>query len=284
MTFPSSELILNKDGSVYHLNLLPEDIADTIITVGDPDRVAMVSRHFDIIELKKHKREFCTHTGTINNKRISVISTGIGTDNIDIVINELDALANINLLSRTEKQEKKSLKIVRIGTSGAFQSDIEVDSFIISEMAVGLDSLLHFYKHEYTSSELELSSLVSKTCNFPAYAAEQTFDLKIDSSNYQKGITITCPGFYAPQGRQLRGKAIKPDYLSQFQQIQFEHLRCTNFEMETAGIYGLARVLGHQAVSFSAILANRANNVFSKTPQKTTEKLIQLVLEALIEK
>lgn len=281
MFFPESELIINKDGSVYHLNLLPEDIANTIITVGDPDRVEMVSQHFDSIELKKHKREFCTHTGYFNKKRISVISTGIGTDNIDIVFNELDALANIDLQSRQLKEQHTSLKIARIGTSGAFQPDIEVDTFVVTEMAVGLDNLLHFYQHNYTESETNLINLIQAQTSFKSYAAHQTLDFKLNCNNWQKGITITCPGFYAPQGRQLRGKAIKPNYLAQFQDIKFQDLRCTNFEMETAGIYGLSRILGHQAVSCSAILANRANNIFSKTPKQTTEKLIELVLEQL---
>lgn len=279
--FPESELIINPDGSVYHLNILPEDVADTIITVGDPDRVEMVTKHFDSIEIKKHKREFCTHTGHLNGKRLTVISTGIGTDNIDIVFNELDALVNIDFKTRTEKEQHTSLKIARIGTSGAFQPDIDVDTFVVTEMAVGLDNLLHFYKHNYTQQETELIDLIKAETALPAYAAHQTLDFELNCDNWQKGITLTCPGFYAPQGRELRGKAIKPNYLAQFQDIKYKNLRCTNFEMETAGIYGLARILGHRAVSCSAILANRANNIFSKTPQQTTEKLIKLVLEQL---
>lgn len=286
--FPPSELILNPDGSVYHLNLLPEQIANTIITVGDPDRVTAISNHFDTIECKVQKREFVTHTGVFKGKRLSVISTGIGTDNIDIVLNELDALVNIDLKNRVEKSELTSLNIIRIGTSGAMQQDIPVDQYLVSQFGIGLDGLMHYYDFKNNADEhmtfLHFMENVSKKTNFPIrpYIASAGANLiKTLASDFQKGITITCSGFYAPQGRILRGNLAINDLLKNLSEFSYHNLRCTNFEMETAGIYGLANLLGHQAISFNAILANRITNEFSKNPKETVEKLIETVLERI---
>ena len=284
---PASELILNPDGSVYHLHLRPDEIADTIITVGDPDRVGEVSRYFDEIEIKRRKREFVTHTGRLGNKRLSVISTGIGTDNIDIVFTELDALVNINLEKREIKEEKRVLDFIRIGTSGALQPDVEIDSFLISSYGIGLGGLMLYYDFPSDREEKDLSfSLENQMTtllplppyvyrNSPALADKIGYDM-------QRGITATCPGFYAPQGRQLRGKVKNKGMLDGLRKWKKDGHRVTNFEMETAGIYGMARMLGHRAVSCNAILANRAQGTFSARPGKTTAELIRTVLERLV--
>ncbi len=283
-----SELILNPDNSIYHLNLQPDQIAETIITVGDMDRVEMVSKHFDRVDTKVQKREFVTHTGEIKGKRISVISTGIGTDNIDIVLNELDALVNIDFETRRAKEEETRLTLIRIGTSGCLQEDIPVDSVLISEQAVGLDGLLHFYEFYNNADEtmfqhVFLRSLDQKA-NFPIrpYFIQGDADL-IQKFGYdmQKGTTVTCPGFYAPQGRQLRVPITVEGMLDALAEFKYEQHRITNFEMETAAIYGMARVLGHRALSCNAILANRANGTFSEHPQRTIEKLIEVVLDRI---
>lgn len=281
-----SELILNPDGSVYHLHLRPEDIAETIITVGDPDRVLEVSKHFDSIEVKKQKREFATHTGYIDNKRISVISTGIGTDNIDIVLTELDALVNIDLENRTIKEKHTSLDLIRIGTSGALQSDIEVDSFLISSFGLGLGGLMLYYDFPDSAEERRLRESVDSqmimSFPVPSYLFAGSSDLadKI-GADMERGVTVTCPGFYAPQGRQLRGKVKNKTMLDELRDWSFNRHRITNFEMETAGIYGMARMLGHRAISCNAILANRAKGTFSSNPSAVTEELIQRVLEKI---
>lgn len=286
-----SELILNPDGSIYHLHLLPEHIANTIITVGDPDRVAKVSKYFDRIDIKIQKREFVTHTGWLGTKRLSVISTGIGTDNIDIVLNELDALVNIDLKTKQIKEKLTALKIIRIGTSGCLQPDIPVDSFLVSTHGIGLDSLYHFYEadRKETLENQELKSAFEKYLipkkaglpNTPYLCAGSTELLEQMGTGMYQGITLTCPGFYAPQGRTLRLPARFKNLLDIFQNFQYQDYRCTNFEMETAGIYALAQLMGHHAISFNALLANRATGHFSPHPKKTTERLIQLVLERL---
>jgi uridine phosphorylase len=290
MQFPDSELIINPDGSIYHLNLLPEQIAETIFLVGDPDRVPKVSKHFDHIEHQVQKREFVTHTGTLNGKRLSVISTGISTDNIDIVINELDALVNIDLKTRTEKTTKTSLKIIRIGTSGSIQKDISIDSFVASSIGLGLDNLLHFYQYQPTPIELAIEKKFKSlaagetSMNLSVYACAGSSQL-IDKigSEMLKGITLTAPGFYAPQGRELRPKSnLNVNFFRQASQWQFGDLKLTNLEMETSAIYGLANILGHQGLSCNAILANRVTNEFSHTPKKTVEKLIAHVLEKVV--
>ncbi|MDA8972471.1 nucleoside phosphorylase [bacterium] len=283
--FPPSELIINPDGSIYHLNLKPEQIAKNIITVGDPDRVGEVSKYFDSIECKIQKREFVTHTGELNGTRISVISTGIGTDNIDIVLNELDALANIDFETRIEKEEHTSLNIIRIGTSGSMQKDIAVNTLLISEYGIGIDGLLHFYDYKNNADEhmtfLHFMETAGSEINFPIrpYIASASKKL-IDTlgQNFLKGITLTCPGFYAPQGRVLRNDIAVPNLIENLRKFNHNNLQCTNFEMETAGIYGLSNVFGHQAISFNAILANRITNEFSTNPKIIIEKLIKTVL------
>ena len=285
-TISETDLILNPDGSVYHLNLLPEDIADTIITVGDPNRVAEVSVHFDSIELQKGKREFVTHTGYIGSNRITVLSTGIGTDNIDIVINELDALANIDLTARKVKSQKKSLNIIRIGTSGSLQDNIPVDSLLVSEYAIGLDALMHYYHQDLTLEEEHFKRAIENhfegLSNISPYVAGADTELlsKI-GKDLKHGITVTTPGFYAPQGRMLRARSSNDNLIKSFQNFQYNGQRITNLEMETAGIYALAKVFGHKAVSVNAILANRTSAVFSKTPQKTVQQAIEMVLDKL---
>ena len=287
MKLGPSELILNADQSIYHLNLLPEDISDTIITVGDPDRVSDISKYFDSIELRKGKREFLTHTGTLNGQRLSVISTGIGTDNIDIVLNELDALANIDFNTRTIKKNRIRFKIVRIGTSGAVQAEISIDSFVLSEYAIGFDGLLHFYKNEniqyteFSNSFMEHTNW-SKSKSVPyVVKCDQKLADRMTSNRIRLGVTATNPGFYGPQGRRLR-LPLQDDSLSE-KLASFEHkgMKITNLEMETAGIYGLSTLLGHQAVSMNCILANRVTGEFSKHPEKAVDALIQYTLEKL---
>jgi uridine phosphorylase len=284
MKISTTDLILNKDGSVYHLNLLPEDLADDIITVGDPDRVGEVSKHFDKVELRKGKREFITHTGYLGSKRISVISTGIGTDNIDIVMNELDALVNIDLDRRVYLDKLKSLNIIRIGTSGAMQTDIPIDSILVSEYAVGLDALMAFYTYEASREEKAiLRAIVSQAPAFkplkPYVCAASKLLLRKIGKDLPRGITVTAPGFYAPQGRELRYTKSIPNFIKQLSSISKDNFRLTNLEMETSGIYGLANILGHQAISVNAILASRVKYEFSKNPGKTIDKTIKLVLE-----
>lgn len=287
MPIKASELILNPDGSVYHLNLKPEHIADTIIFVGDQDRVAKVSKHFDIIEFETQKREFKTHTGTFKGKRLTVISTGIGTDNIDIVLNELDALVNIDLDKREVKKELTSLNIVRIGTSGSIQKEIPVDSFLISEYAVGFDSLLHFYKSEHIQHQ-DISDALVKHTNWhenksTPYVVKSNSELhkKLSSNETHNGFTATNVGFYGPQGRVLR-LATQDDKLNdKLASFNYKGMPITNLEMETAGIYGLAALLGHKAVSMNAIIANRPNGDFSKDPRQTVDGLIEYTLDKL---
>ncbi|MBS1530022.1 MAG: nucleoside phosphorylase [Bacteroidetes bacterium] len=282
-----TDLILNEDGSVYHLNLLPGDIADTVITVGDPERVQEVSKHFDRIELKKAKREFLMHTGAIGSKRLTVLSTGIGTDNIDIVLNELDALVNIDLETRLPKERLQSLNIIRIGTSGAIQKDIQLNSLLVSKTVFGLDTLMHYYQHHNTPEEdqllQEFKAVLPVASPFTPYIASGS-SLLIDklSKGLQQGITISAPGFYAPQGRQVRAEAAVEGLMTALQGFSSHGQRVTNIEMETAGIYGLASVLGHKAVSFNIILANRVTQQFSKDPQQTINSSIELVLERLL--
>ena len=287
MPLAASELILNSDGSIYHLNLLPEDIADTVITVGDPDRVSDVSKHFDTIELKKGKREFITHTGFLNGKRISVIATGIGTDNIDIVLNELDALVNIDFVTRTEKDTKTALNFIRIGTSGAIQPDIAVNSFLLSETAIGLDGLMHFYDTSGKQNSDLASNLSnhleweSKNIRPYVFNSDQYLAQLLISNHIRFGITVTNAGFYAPQGRSIRLAPLLSNFHSKLKTFTYQNKQITNLEMETAGLYGLAVLLGHKAVSMNAILANRATGEFSKNPSKTVNDLIQYCLEKI---
>lgn len=287
MQLGASELILNSDNSIYHLNLLPTDIANTIITVGDPDRVSKVSQYFDTIEVKKGKREFHAHTGTINGKRVTVISTGIGTDNIDIVLNELDALVNIDFESRTIKPEKTTLDIIRIGTSGAIQPNIPIDSFLISKYAIGFDNLLHFYKSEHIQFPTIQSAFVSHTnwSSFKStpYVVEADTDLvsKFNSEKMQLGFTATNVGFYGPQGRKLRLQTADNDLNEKLASFTHKDLKITNLEMETSGIYGLSCLLGHRAISLNCILANRSTGEFSKNTEKAIDDLIQYTLRKI---
>ena len=281
----ASELILNADGSVYHLNLLPEDLAGTVITVGDPDRVAKVSKYFDRIELKKGKREFITHTGYLGNKRLTVISTGIGTDNIDIVLNELDALANIDFANRTVKSTLSSLHIVRIGTSGAVQQDVEMGTILASAYGVGLDALMNYYQGSYDDEEQALQVELAKyfsALNLNPYVAKAGAGL-LDRIAFDlpKGVTLTAPGFYAPQGRTVRSTNTIPNFIDLINSFQYKGQRFTNLEMETAGIYALANMFGHQALSINAILASRVDGRFSSAPEEVVDKAIQLVLERI---
>ncbi len=287
MKLGSSELILNADHSIYHLNLLPEDIATTIITVGDPDRVSDVSKHFDTIELKKGKREFITHTGILNRKRLSVISTGIGTDNIDIVFNELDALANIDFNTRKVKNEITRLQFIRIGTSGTIQPEIPVDSFLLSEYAIGFDSLMHFYDSEFIQ-DLDIAKKFVEHFKWPTRKSlpyvvkgDKLLAQKLNSNHIRFGCTATNTGFYGPQGRMLRAPIETNDLITKLASFRYGKLKITNLEMETSGIYGLSKLLGHQAVSMNCILANRATSEFSKNPEKAIDDLIKYTLEKL---
>lgn len=282
---PESELVLNSDGSIYHLNILHEDIAETIILVGDQNRVPEVSKHFDKIEIKKAKREFITHTGYLGNKRITVISTGIGTDNIDIVVNELDALANINLQTREVLETPKVLNFIRIGTSGSLQADVEVNDVLISTYGLGLDSLMQFYDYEENDEISNMLNAIDEQLemvfvNPYLFKAPGVLFDKFEKT-FKKGITASCCGFYAPQGRMLRAQAKYEDLISKLSSIDVNGCRVTNFEMETAAIYGMATLLGHEAVSVNAILANRINHTFSHNPKLVVENAIQKVLEII---
>lgn len=285
-----SELILNEDGSIYHLNLLPEDIADTVILVGDPNRVKQVSKHFDRVEIQKTKREFVTHTGTIGRHRLSVVGTGIGGGNIDIALNELDALVNIDLKNRVIKKEHKTLKLIRLGTSGALQKNIPVDSFLISSFGIGLDGLLFFYKWQNNADEKALLALCqnsfakSRALDAIYVAAGDTELVKLFCDHHLglSGITLTCPGFYGAQHRRLRAPLSDNNVFVMAEKIHFKNEVVTNLEMETAAIYGLARILQHRACSISAIIANRDAQTFSKHPEKTVDEMIQKVLELVV--
>ena len=283
----SSELILNPDGSIYHLNLLPEDISPIIITVGDPGRVSQVSQHFDSVEIQKTKREFVTHTGHYGGKRITVLSTGIGTDNIDIVFNELDALANIDFQTRKIKDQKAQLNIIRIGTSGSIQTDIPVDSFLMSSSGIGFDGLLHFYESGHVRNHALEKSLNDylgwDRHNIHPYVADADPDLiDIFSSNRIRfGVTGTNSGFYGPQGRSLRLQTKIPDFNEKLASFSYQDQRIMNLEMETAAMYGLAKMLGHRSISLNVILANRPNKEFSKQGKQSIDTLIQYTLEKI---
>lgn len=278
-----SELILNQDGSVYHLNLLPEDIADTIIFVGDQERVPLVSQHFDRIEIKKGKREFITHTGHLRGKRISVVSTGIGTDNIDIVVNEIDALFNVDLQTKMLNPEIKSVDIIRIGTSGSMHPDVAMDQIIVSEFAVGFDSLMQFYKKQYTQEEVEIRDIITEAFSElgvrPYVGKANESLLEKYAHNLYKGITVTAPGFYGPQGRKVRTQAAAPQFVELAGSLDLAGRHITNLEMETAGIYALSNMFGHRAISINAIVASRVDARFSEQPQAVIERAIRLVLD-----
>ena len=283
MTIPESELIINPNGSVYHLHLCPGDVADDIITVGDPERVDAITQHFDDIYLTKTNREFKTVTGRIGSKDITVIATGIGTDNIDIVFNELDALFNIDFESRQIKDKLTTLSFIRIGTSGAIRKDVAIDSIIASQYACGIDGLLHHYDSESTR-ELSLEKLIVDSSSIsPFYAVAADIGLiERFQGMARSGITITANGFYGPQSRSLRlsAKHNIPELMSD---LTYNDLRFTNLEMETSGIYGMSKMLGHKAISLNAILANRVTGQFSSDASRTVNKLIKDTLEIFSE-
>ena len=287
MRIAESELILNERGAVYHLNLLPGELAETVILVGDPDRVSIVSRYFDVIEIRRQHREFVTHTGTLNNKKISVVSTGIGTDNIDIVLNELDALVNIDLKERTIKSQRQSLNIIRIGTCGSLQANAPKDSFIVSTHGLGIDNLLNFYVHSNNSEEKNIlqdfrrHTQIHESFSHPYIASASTTLLKHFIDDFHHGITVTCPGFYGPQGRVLRLGLANPEMINLLTTFQSGNHKIINFEMETAGIYGLGKLLDHNCISLSTVVANRVAKTFSKDAGAAIKNLIEKTLNIL---
>lgn len=280
-----SELIINPRGAIYHLDLRPEELAGTVITVGDPDRVKEVSKHFDSVEVKRQHREFISHTGYVGKKRLTVLSSGIGPDNIDIVMNELDALVNIDFETREIKKELHSLNIVRIGTSGSLQPDVAVDSFVASTHGLGVDNLLNFYRHEQNDEEQALlHSFVTHTqvhgqIGNPYVSSGAASLIKHFVKDFHQGITVTCPGFYGPQGRILRLGISNPNFVNRLTDFRFGQHRITNFEMETSAIYGLGKLLGHSCLAVNAIVANRVKKEFSKDGKATVENLIVKFLE-----
>lgn len=288
MSKAASELILNADGSIYHCNIRPEHLADIVITVGDPNRVERVSQHFDTIEHKASKREIVTHTGTYKGTRMTVISTGMGTDNIDIVFSELDALANIDLESGEIKDEFRKLSFIRLGTSGALQADIPVDSYVIGSHGLGLDGLLHYYKN---SEEVMMPEVEDAFIQHVDWSPNKTRPYLVEGSSVlmkqlssektKQGITATACGFYGPQGRFLRLEPNPSDINERLTSFQFNDLRITNFEMETSAIYGLAKMMGHEALSLNAIVANRILGEFSQNPYQTVDEMIVYALEKL---
>lgn len=283
----SSELILNPDGSVYHLNLKPEHLAHNIIVVGDQNRVEKITQFFDTIEFSTQKREFKTQTGMYKGKRISVVSTGIGPDNIDIVFNELDALVNIDFATRQPKEKLVSLNIIRVGTSGSLQADIPVDSIVMSKFGLGLDNMMHSYlMDEITHPEIEDAFIKQTNWDMKkgrpyVISCSEKLEKLIESDKIFKGFTATAPGFYGPQGRVLRLPIQDPELNHKMDNFDFEGTRITNLEMETSAIYGLSKLLGHEALSLNAIVANRANGTFSDDPYKAVDDLIAYTLDKL---
>jgi len=280
-----TELILTPENKIYHLNLSKHEIADDIILVGDPDRVAIISSKFDKIEHKVQNREFVTHTGTLNGKRISAIATGIGPDNIDIVINELDALVNINFQTRTINKNKKKLNLIRLGTSGALQKDIKVDTFIVASYGLGFDGLAHFYENQ-EKLEKEMAISYANHANWPSKLAYPYF-IKASAcllekfSDIKKGITATAPGFYGPQGRVLRIAPTINNLHKDMTSFKYNENIITNFEMETSALYYLGQTLGHNTLTICAIIGNRLNKQYSNNYKKTVEKMIDLVLNRI---
>lgn len=279
---PNSELVLNADSSVYHLNLHPHQIADTIITVGDPERVPRITKHFEQVDFRMSKREFVTHTGFYKGKHLTVMSTGMGTDNIEVVMMELDALVNIDLKQRQVKPAHKSLNIVRLGTSGSLQPDIPIGTYLVSDYAIGLDTLMFFYNLVNTQEEKNIQEAIHTEAELPfkpyVVRGSQALLLKI-GYDMIRGNTLTCPGFYAPQGRRLRATLRLPNLVEALSHFRYEDKKLTNFEMETAGYYAMGKILGHEVLSVNAILANRISNEFTSNPDEVVEGLIQMVLD-----
>jgi uridine phosphorylase len=286
-TIPSTELIISEQGRIYHLDLKPDEIGQTILLVGDQERVPTISKYFDRIEFKRSKREFVTHTGLINNKRVSVISTGIGCDNIDIVINELDALVNINFEKKSIKRKHTSLDIVRIGTCGALQNEIPVDTFVLSSFGLGFDGLLSFYKPVFEQEEKALQkAFLQQTpwpndANIPYFVkGSELLANKIGEGMF-KGITATANGFYGPQGRTLRLNTRVPDMNEFLKRFEYKNYKILNFEMETSALYGLSALLGHHSCTVCAVIGNRFTNTFSEDYKQTVAKLVQKVLKRI---
>lgn len=281
---PESELILRSNGRVYHLNLRPGELAETILVVGDPDRVPMVSAYFDKVEFQQASRELVTHTGTLGGKRLSVVSSGMGTDNVELLMTELDALFNVDFETRKVKEELTRLKIIRIGTSGCLQRDIPLNAHLASQYAIGLDTLMTFYPWKNSSSGQSVATEVQRAIGLPftPYVAQASERLIGQFEGIVvKGFTITAPGFYAPQGRKIRLETAKSDFLDQLMAMQTNLGPFTNFEMETAAYYAMAHMLGHDMLSLNALIANRATQQFSQTPDKAVDGLIRMVLERL---
>lgn len=286
---PASELIINQRGAIYHLDMHPDELANTVILVGDPDRVEKVSRHFDHIQHKTRHREFVSHTGTIGHKPLTVLSTGIGPDNIDIAINELDALANIDFESRTVKSNLSSLRLIRLGTSGALRGDIPVNSLVVSSHGLGFDNVLNFYEHEKTAKEQQLVEAFIQhtqwnTAITNPYIFESSKTLAGAFGNgFINGITITAPGFYGPQGRELRLRSRTREVMDRIESFSFEGHRIANFEMESSAIFGLGKLLGHQCVSVNVIVANRIIQQYSKDSHAAVDQLIEQSLEVIVQ-
>jgi len=283
---PSSELIVNPDGSIFHLKIRPEQLAPQVFLVGDPGRVQMVSALFDHVEHRIENREFVTHTGTYRGKRFTVLSTGIGTDNIDIVLNELDALVNIDLLTRMVMPEQTKLNLIRLGTSGALQEDIPIDHFVASEYGLGMDGLLHFYQHSFPDEAPVLDAFLAHTAwpakmNQPYLVKGDEGLLALMGQDVLKGITATACGFYGPQGRILRLQPAISQLNELLTSFRYRELRITNFEMETSALFGLSRLLGHRAATVCAIIANRIRKEYSKDYKKSVEKLVGTMLDRL---
>lgn len=282
MAISKTSLILNPDGSIYHLNLKPEHVTDTIITVGDPSRVYSVSKHFDSLEFEMNKREFITHVGKYKGKRVMVISTGIGTDNIEIFFTEIDALVNIDLKKREAKSRKKKLRIIRVGTSGALQEDIPINSMLYSTSAVGLDNLMMFYQWKMNKKYQKIADALQEKVGFPStpYIVNCSKELEsVFQGLMPRGNAVTTPGFYAPQGRAIRLELKYPDLLDKLTYFHEDDFWLTNFEMETAGYYAMASLLGHEMISLNAIIANRQIEQFSKSPNIIVDKLIKIALD-----
>ena len=277
----ASELIINDRGAIYHLNVRPEELAETIITVGDPERVASISKYFDKVEFKLAHREFITHTGLISNKRISVVSTGIGPDNIDIALNEIDALVNIDFATRIINEQKKSVSIIRMGTCGSLQGEVGVDQLVAGTHGLGIDNLMHFYSIQNNEEEKAILNAFEKHTQITSHAIQPYIAtasaglIKYFTEGYSHGITVTCPGFYGPQGRILRLPLKMPNLVDQMTSFSYNNHRIANFEMETSAIYGLCNLLGHQCLSINVIIANRVKKEYSKDMGKAVDQMIQ---------
>jgi uridine phosphorylase len=284
----SSELIINPDGSIFHLHLRPEQIADHVILVGDPERTDLVAEHFQEKEPKIQNREFVSITGTCNNRRLTVISTGIGSDNIDIVMNELDALVNIDFETREVREERRSLNIIRIGTTGALSEDADLNEYILSKKAIGFDGLLNYYAGRESITDSDFENQLKNHLHWnPLLASPYVVDCsaslfeKINSKKFSSGVTISAPGFYGPQGRMLRLEIVDPDINKKIQSFSYNDYKITNYEMECSAIYGLSALMGHEAITACLIIANRINNKINIDYRRKMDDLIQLILKSI---